>query len=119
MNEKQIWITFQKKGLHRFPAAETEDTLSDVKYLGSIHRHLFKFKISIEVWHNDREIEFHQFLNWVESLYEKNVLDLDFKSCEMLSDDLYGVINKKFPNRSVIIEISEDGECGVTCNYPK
>jgi hypothetical protein len=114
---KMIWVTFQKKGLHKYPQAATEETLADVSYLGSIHRHLFKFKVSIEVFHDDRELEFHQFLNWLESLYEESTLSLDFMSCEMIADKLWAEISKKFPGRNGVIEVSEDGECGVTCHY--
>jgi hypothetical protein len=119
MNKKMIWVTFQKKGLHRYPSAAEAESLADVSYLGSPHRHLFKFKVSIEVFHDDRELEFHQFLNWLESLYEDKSLDLDHKSCEMISDDLYYRISNRYPGRDCIIEVSEDGECGVTCEYLK
>lgn len=114
---KQIWVTFQKKGLHKYPQASTDPTLQDVKYLGDLHRHLFKFKISIQVFHDDRELEFHQFLNWVESLYDERVLALDFMSCEMISDRLYEKISAKFPGRSCVIDVSEDGEVGANCVY--
>lgn len=112
-----IWVTFAKKGLHRFPAADDDPKLADVSYLGFPHRHLFKFKISIEVWHDDREIEFHQFLNWIESLYDNQILQLDYMSCEMMADALAVKIQEKFPGRKIIIDISEDGECGALCEY--
>jgi hypothetical protein len=118
MNKKFIWVTFQKKGIHRYPRAEYDASLIDVGYLGHDHRHLFKFKVSIEVFHDDRELEFHQFLNWLEDLYAQSVLELDFKSCEMIADDLYKKINTNYPRRDVTIEVSEDGECGVTAVYP-
>lgn len=118
-NQKFIWVTFQRKGLHKYPLAASDPTLQDVSYLGDTHRHLFKFKISIEIFHDDRDIEFHQFLNWIESQYENKILILDFKSCEMISDDLHTIISNKFAGRDTIIEVSEDGECGVTCYYSK
>lgn len=114
---KMIWVTFQKAGIHYFPAAKTEKALQDVSYLGQPHRHLFKFKVSIEVFHNDRDIEFHQFLNWIESLYTDKQLALDNMSCEMLSDELAKSIRNKYPERKLIIEISEDGECGSIIDY--
>jgi hypothetical protein len=113
---KMIWVTFQRKGFHRFDKAAISPTLQDVNYLSYKHRHLFKFKVSIEVSHSDREIEFHQFLNWLESLYD-GTLELDFKSCEMLADELAFIIGKRYNKRKLIIEISEDGECGCTCEY--
>lgn len=115
---KYIWVTFQKVGFHYYPAAATEENLKDVVYLGDRHRHLFKFKVSIEVWHEDRELEFHQFLNYCESLFDTNAIDINSKSVEMLSNDLYEKINSKYPWRNVIIDCSEDGECGCTIDYP-
>lgn len=49
---------------------------------------------------------------WLESLYSDKVLELDFKSCEMIAEDLYTVINDRYPSRCVNIDVSEDGENG-------
>jgi len=114
-----IWITFQKKGIHYYPQAKNDPRLQDVKYLGYPHRHLFKFKVWIEVFHNDRDIEFHQFLNFCEGLYENGVLELNHKSCEMISDELVEKIKEKYPNRDIKISVSEDGEVGSEIYYPK
>jgi len=114
---KKIWVTFQRKGIHLYPAAKTDESLKDVSYLGYPHRHLFKFKITIEVWHDDREIEFHQFLNWVESLYDTKILELDFQSCEMIGNSLIAKIVEKFPGRNLEVDVSEDGECGAIVSY--
>lgn len=116
-SKKSIWVTFQKVGFHYYPAAISEPQLADVSYLGNKHRHLFKFKVTIDVFHQDRELEFHQFLNFCESLFDKNTIDIDSKSCEMLADDLYFNIAQKYPNRNVQIEVSEDGEVGSTTQY--
>jgi len=40
-----------------------------------------------------------------------------FRSCEMISDDLYTQIAQKYPNRDVHIEVSEDGENGSYAEY--
>ena len=109
---RMIWVKFKKKGIHRYPAASTDEKLKDVNYLANEHRHQFGHKVGIQVFHDDREIEFHQFLNWLESLYDNKILDLDYKSCEMIADELYRSIVAKYPNRDVEIEIDEDGECG-------
>ena len=93
---RQIWVTFRKEGIHRYPAAATDPMLCtageyDVSFLASPHRHIFHFRVSIDVFHNDRDIEFIQFKRWLESLYNgsNTVLALDYKSCEMIADDLY------------------------------
>lgn len=121
---RQIWVTFQKEGIHKYPSAAHEPHLVtgdeyDVSFLCYPHRHIFHFRVSIDVFHNDRDIEFIQFKRWCESLYAGNgsVLDLNYKSCEMMADDLYDQIALRYPQRNVIIEVSEDGENGCTIKY--
>jgi hypothetical protein len=119
---KMIWVTFRKEGIHKYPAALTDSNLAtgdeyDVSFLGYPHRHIFHFKIWIGVTHDDRDIEFIQFKRWLENLYKDATLSLDYKSCEMMSGDLYDVISKKYPGREVWIEVSEDGENGSFIKY--
>ena len=113
---RRIWITFQRAGFHRYPAAATDPSLEDVAYLADRHRHLFKFRVEIEVFHDDRELEFHQVLNYCESLYQGH-LEINHKSVEMLADDLYVQLASRYPGRFVAIEVSEDGECGCRVEY--
>ena len=119
---KMIWVTFNKEGMHKYPAALTDPNLAtgdeyDVSFLGYPHRHIFHFKVWISVTHDDRDIEFIQFKRWLLNLYKDATLSLDFKSCEMMSGDLYDVISQKYPNREVWIEVSEDGENGSFIKY--
>ena len=119
---KMIWVTFQKEGIHMYPGADTDPKLAtgdwdDVSFLGVPHRHIFHFKVWIEVFHNDRDIEFIQFKRWMQRLYEQSVLQLDYKSCEMMSDDLFDKIAERYPERSVWIDVSEDGENGSFIKY--
>jgi hypothetical protein len=118
-----IWVTFRKEGVHLYPAAKDDPKLAtgdwdDVSFLGLPHRHIFHFKVRIEVFHDDRDIEFIQFKRWLEKLYNTDILDLNHKSCEMISDDLYNEISARFPGRFVEIEVSEDGENGSLIFYP-
>lgn len=120
--KRQIWVTFQKEGIHKYPAALTDPQLAtndeyDVSFLGYPHRHIFHFRVSIDVFNNDRDIEFIQFKRWLESLYNDSVLELDYKSCEMMADDLYLQIAARYPGRAVTIEVSEDGENGCSIEY--
>jgi hypothetical protein len=119
--QKKIWVTFQREGIHCYPAAATDPQLKtgdyyDVSFLASPHRHIFHFRVSIDVLHTNRDIEFIQFKRWLESLYV-GTLELNYKSCEMIADDLYVQIAQKYPNRDVQIEVSEDGENGCSITY--
>lgn len=113
---RMIWVTFQREGIHKYPAAATDPKLADVSFLANEHRHIFHFRVAIEVTHNDRDIEFIQFKRWLEGLYQ-GTLQLNFKSCEMICDDLYEAIATRYPGRVVEITVSEDGENGATITY--
>ena len=121
--KRMIWVTFRKEGIHKYPAALDDPKLAtgdkfDVSFLGHPHRHIFHFKVAIEVFHDDRDIEFIQFKRWLEELYEGE-LNVDYKSCEMMADDLYEKISARYPSREVHIDISEDGENGCHVQYTK
>lgn len=123
-DQKFIWVKFAKEGIHKYPAALEDPKLKtgdhyDVSFLGYPHRHIFHFKVQIEVFHDDRDIEFIQFKRWLESLYSDGTLQLNYRSCEMISDDLVAKIKDKYPKRDVIIDVSEDDENGSHCIYPK
>ena len=93
--KKFIFVTFQKEGIHKYP-----DAPEGVEFLRHPHRHLFHFRVDIEVFHDDRDIE------------------LDYRSCEMMADDLAEYIHKHHPERDLKITVSEDGENGAECFYP-
>ncbi len=119
---RTIFVRFQKEGIHKYPAAATDPNLAtgdeyDVSFLATPHRHIFHFDVAIEVFHNDRDIEFIQFKRWLENQYSQNILQLDYKSCEMISDDLYEVIATRYPDRSIAIQVSEDNENGAHIVY--
>ena len=117
--QRMIYVTFQQEGIHAYPAAASDPNLADVQFLAAPHRHMFHFKVGISVVHNDRDIEFIQFKRWLESLFNSDnaVLALDYKSCEMIADDLYTQINLRYPGRHVIISVSEDNENGCEIVY--
>lgn len=124
---KFIWVTFQKEGIHRYPAAETDPALKtggydDVSFLAYPHRHIFHFRVEVEVFHNDRDIEFIQEKRFMESLFSGGVMSIDYKSCEMLAEELFNDhLKARYRNacRRVNIEVSEDGENGCRITFDK
>ena len=85
MDKRYIWVTFRKEGIHKYPGAVD---LPGVEFLANEHRHIFHFRIELQVWHDDREVEFILFKRELEALYSEGTLQLDYKSCEMMADDL-------------------------------
>lgn len=106
-----IWIKTQKENFHFWNEAS-----EDIGFLKNRHRHLFYFKVYIEVLHNNREIEFFQFKKFIEDKLESKRLWEDM-SCEMISDWLFKIINFEYPKRKIIIEVSEDNENGSKKEY--
>jgi|TARA_B100001105_G_scaffold250114_1_gene237985 hypothetical protein len=120
--QRQVWVTFQKEGVHLYPAAKDDPALAtggwdDVSFLGVAHRHIFHFRVAIDVFHDDRDIEFIQFKRWLESLYATDTLELNHRSCEMIAEELAQEIHNKYPNRSITISVAEDNENGATMTF--
>jgi hypothetical protein len=122
VTQRQIWVTFQKEGIHLYPAAKDDPKLAtgewdDVSFLGVPHRHIFHFRVAIDVFHDDRDIEFIQFKRWLESLYATDTLELNHRSCEMIAEELAQEIHNKYPGRSITISVAEDNENGATMTF--
>ena len=119
-----IWVTFQKEGIHNYPQAATDPKLAtgdwlDVSFLGTPHRHIFHFRVEMEVFHDDRDVEFIQAKRIMERWYSEDILALDYKSCEMMAKELHKMCNLAWPQRDYVIEVSEDGENGCRMYFPK
>jgi hypothetical protein len=119
---RMIWVQFQKEGIHCYPAALSNPNLKtndeyDVSFLGWPHRHIFHFKVAIQVEHSDRDIEFIQFKRWLENQYKQGILELNHKSCEMIADDLYEVIASRYSGIKILISVAEDNENGCEIEY--
>ena len=117
MSRRKRWIKVNTefRGIHCWP----ECPYDEVSFLRNPHRHLFKVEVKIEVESNDRDIEFFRFqhdvdrsINAMLQLDHKEIepAQLGRKSCEMLTEDLYTKISQIYPNRKMIISVSEDGE---------
>ena len=106
-----IWVKFTQHGIHRYPDAPEE-----VSYLQNPHRHLFHFKVTAQVFHDNRDIEFHMLQNWCKSLYQGE-LQVDYKSCEMLARELLEALKARYGEIFLQVEVSEDDECGAVVTY--
>lgn len=113
----KIHSTFSVIGFHLW-----EDAPADVAYLRDLHRHEFKFQVTITVAHDDREVEFHRVkrgaLAWMTTRFERNA-DGEYLfnklSCESIGRFLIDHLQVQWPGRQVYeVSIYEDGECGMT-----
>ena len=77
-NKSFIWVTFQREGIHRYPEAAIDPTLKtgdwlDVSFLANPHRHMFHFRVELEVFHDNRDVEVIQMKRIMESLYSNGL----------------------------------------------
>lgn len=102
-----------------------EDAPHEVGYLKHLHRHMFGVSVEIEVFHDDREIEFimlkHRVNEWLENKKETNYCwMMGTMSCEQVAKALHEHLCNVVPKlseRFVAITIDEDGENGATVTY--
>lgn len=113
---RSIFVTFQKEGVHKYPDAKD---IEGVEFLQHPHRHMFHFRVDIEVTHNERDIEFILFKRELVNLYDNKDLDMDNRSCETIATQLIRYISLQYPNRDIVVTVSEDGENGATIFYQK
>lgn len=115
LTESFIFVTLQREGIHKYPAAVN---LTGVEFLAYPHRHMFHMRVQIQVFHQDREIEFVLCKRWIESLFNEGTLQLNNQSCEMIAHGLIEQIGTQYgSNRKVTVEVNEDGENGAIVEY--
>lgn len=99
---------------HYYPGAP-----SAVSFLNHPHSHMFNVDAQIEVFHNDRELEFLL----VEDFLKDTLEDVRGRqndtaiSCEMFADLVYNRLAAKFGWRDMVITVSEDGVASAVVIY--
>ena len=117
MISTNVFINTQKEFIHQYMNAPDE-----VSYLRYPHRHMAHIRIEIEVFDDDREIEFimlkHRVNEFLDKLDSLNALTNN--SCEMISKKLLAFVQERYStNRDIQITVSEDGENGCVLTYRK
>lgn len=108
-----IIIQTELDALHKYVNAPKE-----VEYLKNIHRHLFKICVEMEVFHDDRELEFiivkHDLNEWLNNKYQMK----EVASCEQIANDICDYLTQSYgATRRVICTVLEDGENGGKVYY--
>lgn len=102
-----VYCTFQREKLHKWKGAKK---LPEVSYLANLHRHQFQFKVSVQVYTDDREIEFIMLKHKVERLVDS--WGTTVGSCEMMAEDIVAFLEKAYGGKKFRVQVSEDGENG-------
>ena len=120
-----VWaiIRFQFEGFHRWKDAPKNQPY-DIYFLRNLHRHMFHIEVWIEQKHNERDIEYLTFKDWLLNLAIDTCelcpsLPLKFgiteeDSCETMGTKIKAFIKNSYPDRKIRVFVFEDGENG-TC----
>ena len=112
--ERTIVVKTQYEGIHCWPEAPDE-----VKFLRSLHRHIFNVEVEVEVHSDDRDIEFimlkHQINHWLSLQFDDNgVWQMGRLSCEQVAEMVIDLVQEKLNDkeRAMSCYVDEDGENG-------
>lgn len=107
MKRTYITISDQYEGFHWY-----EDAPPEVAFLKHRHRHMFKWTAVIEVFHDDREIEFFMAKQVAKTEIMPFIqLTDNLGSCEQQAERLLdGLIKAYGDKRFYQVTVSEDGE---------
>lgn len=117
--ERTIVVKTQYEGIHCWPEAPDE-----VKFLRSLHRHIFNVEVEVEVHNNDRDIEFimlkHRINHWLSLQFDDDgVWQMGRLSCEQVAEMVIDLVREKLNDKERVIScyVDEDGENGAMVVY--
>lgn len=108
-----IWVTTSFVGFHCWPKAPKARA-----YLRRPHRHVFHVKVTVPVEIMDREVEFHDLKDELNTVIQERVapwMTAEQKckdSCEKIAESIALGMNDEYGYKRMKVEVSEDGECG-------
>ena len=121
MQSTTTWAKVQTAftGMHRWEGAPEE-----VEFLGLLHRHEFHVTVELAQAHDNRDLEYIMFKRALDEFldrYGDTMRDTDTylgnKSCEMIAKDIIEWVRDEYGNRSITVEVLEDGENGAVVEY--
>jgi hypothetical protein len=114
-----VIATLTAVGYHRWPDAPPHRA-----YLRTRHRHLFWFRVEVEVEGLDRVIECHDLAHftrtaignaWHPGLEQDH--DFDTLSCEAIAETLATILHRRY-NAPCRVQVLEDNENGAMVSHP-
>lgn len=117
--ERTIVVKTQYEGIHCWPEAPDE-----VKFLRSLHRHIFNIEVEVEVHSDDRDIEFimlkHTINHWLSLQFDDDgVWQMGRLSCEQVAEMVIDLVQEKLKDKTRVMSccVDEDGENGAKVVY--
>lgn len=113
-----IFIRTQFPAIHNWPEASSKCPASS--FLSHPHRHMFHVVIKVAVAHTDRDVEFIEFKDAVNSYIRKHMwnYDLGRMSCEDIALSIVSAATGIIGREPFSVEVSEDGENGAIVELP-
>lgn len=107
-----IIVKTQYEGIHRY-----KDAPDQVSFLRDYHRHIFNIEAKIEVFHEDRELEFIMVKQKINAYFDKlkdeyGVYNMGDQSCEMIAKRIIDLLKENYGNRKITVSVFEDNENG-------
>ena len=84
-------------------------------YLRSPHRHMFHVEVGVSLSHRDRDIEFHDLLDFCRAAFPGG--DMGRQSVEDMAVGLLARLVDAWPGRAFSVAVFEDGENGATVAF--
>lgn len=117
MIKSYIKVSLQQEGFHKW-----ENAPEEVAFLRNTHRHMFHIYATIEVKHDDRELEFILVKRRIEEFIKSIGLDsqnaVHVYSCEQIARLILAMLQRNYGiSRYMKVEVYEDNENGGIIEY--
>lgn len=96
-------------GYHQWPDAPRHRG-----YLGARHRHDFGIEVGVKVTHDDRDVEFHDLIDWIRELW---VEECGPQSCERIAARLGQQLSDTKRVQVAWVRVDEDGQSGAIVRW--
>lgn len=116
MIKRYISVTTQREFIHQYV-----DAPEQVSFLREPHRHMLHIEVEIQVYHDDRELEFILVKRGLEEFLDTLHLNVcSNRSCEMIACSIVDYLKTLYgENREINVSASEDGENGSIIKYTR
>lgn len=112
-NMTTVIVNTSFEGLHRYDEAPKE-----VIYLRNLHRHIFYVNVELEVFHDNRELEFIMIKHAIDKFIAETFEGTDgVQSCEQIGKSICRFLTQQYGERKIVCTVMEDNENGGRVYY--